>query len=74
MSKYITKEGDLLAVSFDGDTWWPADFSEYTGEEYGYDVYITTLEGKKERFLFPMCESIHDHFKVPDKKEGYKDA
>lgn len=67
MSKYIPKEGELVAVSFDGNTWYPAVFSEYT-EEYGYDVYITILEERTENSLFPMCESIHDHFNVPDRK------
>ena len=69
MNKYIPEEGELVAVSFDGDTWYPAVFSEYT-EEYRYDVYIATLDGNTENFLFPMCEPIHNRFNVPDKKNS----
>lgn len=66
--KYSPKEGELVAVSYDKETWATAIFSHLCPHTGRY--FATRADGRHDFYRYDFCEPVHNHFNIPKKEEN----
>lgn len=62
---YHPKAGDIVAVSYDNETWAVKIFSHICPNTGKY--FASSCSGKGTLYRYDFCESAHKHFNIPEK-------